>query len=178
MFDLYDQIVSQRGSFEQLMARIPGFRGYLDKATRRTADRIIRDAIADGLAQRIQRLTQLEKRLLNDGGMKYMSETASAKTKLQTYRDRVAAAMPGYSGFDSAIKVDEAQLELLYNFDAAQIQYVDRVDAALNTLENAITSKDGIDAAISALDTVTIEASAAYALREQVLTNLDQELMK
>jgi len=107
-----------------------------------------------------------------------MSETASAKTKLQTYRDRVAAAMPGYSGFDSAIKVDEAQLELLYNFDAAQIQYVDRVDAALNTLENAITSKDGIDAAISALDTVTIEASAAYALREQVLTNLDQELMK
>jgi hypothetical protein len=178
MSDLYDRIVSQRGSFEKLMARIPGFRGYLDKATRRTADRMIRDFIADLLAKRIQRLVQLEKRLLNDGGLKYMSETASAKTKLQLYRDRVAAAMPGYSAFDSAVKIDAEELDLLYNFDEAQIQYVDRIDAALNALETAITDKTGIDEAISALDTVIVEANDAYLLREQTLTNLDQTLMR
>ena len=47
MSDLYDQIVSQRGQFERLIARIPGFRGYVDKGARRTADRMLRDQIAD-----------------------------------------------------------------------------------------------------------------------------------
>lgn len=178
MSDLYNRIVNQRGGFEQLIARIPGFRGYLDKATRRTADRMLRDYVADMLSNRIQRLIALENRLLNDGGLKYMSKTASAKTKLQLYRDRVAAAMPGYSGFDSAIKIEAEELEILYSFDEAQIQYIDRLDKALGELEAAISNKENIEDAIAALDSLSVEALEAFTLREQVLTNLDQTLMK
>lgn len=178
MSDLYNRIVNQRGGLEELLARIPGFRGYLDKATRRTADRMLRDYIAFMLSSRVQRLVALENRLLNEGGLRHMSETASVKSKLQHYRDRVAAAMPGYSGFDSAVKIEAEELELLYSFDEAQIQYVDRLDSALTGLENAITNKEDIESAIAALDAVTVEALEAYGLREQVLTNLDQTLMK
>jgi hypothetical protein len=177
MSDLYDRIVSQRGSFENLLTRIPGFSGYLDKATRRTADRMLRDYIADLLAKRIQRLIQLEKKLLDGGGMKYMSETSSIKTQLNTYRDRVAAAMPGYSGFDSAVKIDADALELLYTFDESQIRYVDRLDDALTVLDTVIGSDKDMDAAIAALAGVAAEANEAFSLRETVLTNLDQTLM-
>ncbi len=55
MSDLYDQIVNQRGSFEQLLARLPGFRGYVDKGARRTADRMLRDHLSDQLGQRVNR---------------------------------------------------------------------------------------------------------------------------
>ena len=43
---LYDQIISQRGSVENLMAKIPGFKGYHDKQARRQADTILRQHLA------------------------------------------------------------------------------------------------------------------------------------
>jgi hypothetical protein len=176
MSELYDQIVSQRGSFERLLARIPGFRGYIDKASRRTADRMIRDHVADLLGQRINRLVELENQLLNDNGLSYMSKTNSVKTKLQTYRDRVKAAAPGYSGFMEAVKVDTEELERLYSFDDAQVRYADRFGEALDALATAISSKTGIDEAIAKLDQLTREANEAFSLRENVLTDLDQKL--
>lgn len=182
MSDLYDQIVSQRGSFEQMLARMPGFRGYLDKASRRTADRMLRDHMADLVRQRLDRLIQFEVRILDiSGGMKFMSKTSSLKTRMQTYHDRVKAAMPGYSGFMEAVKVENEQLERLYSFDEAQLRYTDRLAEGLDTLEQAITTyRDDstvsmpVDDAIAALDSIVMEANDAFSLREDVLTNLNK----
>src|SRR5690606_17623598 len=175
MSELYDQIVSDRGSFERLLARIPGFRGYIDTAARRTADRMIRDHVADSLTQRINRLVVLEKRLLDNNGLSHMSKTNSVKTKLQTYRDRGKAAAPGYSGFMEAVKIEAEELERLYSFDEAQLRYADRFAEALDALESAISSNSGIEEAIASLDQLTIEANEAFSLRESVLTDLDQK---
>jgi hypothetical protein len=172
MSDLYNQIMSQRGSLERLAARIPGFEGYMDRNARRAADRMLRDYLANALAQRINRLAQIEKTLLDGGGLQYMSETRSAKTKLQTFHDRVRAAAPGYAGLDDAIKIEQEELERLYSFDEAQLRYLDRFDEALNALEQAVSSKTGVEAAIAALDKAAVEAIEAFSLREDVLTNL------
>lgn len=176
MSELYEQIVSQRGSFERLLARIPGFRGYVEKGSRRTADRLLRDHIANLLTQRIQRLVEIELRLLDNGGLSYMSRTQSVKTKLQTYRDRVKAAAPGYSGFMEAIKVDEEALERIYAFDEAQIRYLDRMDEALNTVAAAVDKGEGIEEALRQLDQIAVEANQAFSLREDVLTDLNKSL--
>jgi hypothetical protein len=136
---------------------------------------MIRDHIADLLGQRLNRLTQLENQLLENDGLSYMSKTNSVKTKLQTYRDRVKAAAPGYSGFMEAVKVGSEELERLYNFDDAQVRYADRLSEGLDTLETAIKNKAGIDEAITNLDQLTREANEAFSLREDVLTDLDQK---
>ncbi len=176
MSDLYEQIVSQRGSFERLIARVPGFRGYVDKGARRDADRMVRDYIADQLSQRINRLVQIERKLLDGGGLSSMSKTNSAKTKLQTYRDRVKAAAPGYSGFGEAVKVGDEELERLYSFDEALIRYIDKFDAALDALDQSVSSGEGVDEAIASLDQLTLEANDAFSLREDVLTNINKSL--
>lgn len=176
MSELYDRIVSERGSLERLVARLPGFRGYVDNKARRTADRMLRDHIADQLSQRISRLVRIEKMLLDSGGLSFMTETQSAKTKLQLYHDRVAAAVPGYSGFFAAIKIGAEELEKLYSFDEAQVRYLDQFDAALTELESAVNAKEGIDEAISKLDQLTVEANDAFSLRESVITGLDKSL--
>jgi hypothetical protein len=176
MSDLYQQIVSQRGTFENILSRIPGFGGYMDRATRRTADRMLRDYIASQLTIRINRLSDIERRLLDNGGLAYMSETRSAKDKLQTFRDRVSAAAPGYSGFMESVKIDSEELERIYAFDEAQIRYVDQLDEALKKLEDAANSNTGIDEAISGFDRLTRDANEAFSLRDDVLTNLDKSL--
>lgn len=173
MSDLYQRIVSQRGGIEGLLARIPGFRGYIDKGHRRAADRMVREYVSGQLKQQINRLAQVEKQILDvDGGLSFMSKTSSAKTKLQTYHDRVLAAMPGYAGLDDPIKIREEELERLYSFDEAQIRYADQVKAAIDALEAAVASNSGINEAIQALDTVTIEANQAFGLRGDVILNI------
>ncbi len=101
MSELYDKIVNQRGSLERLVAKIPGFAGYIDNKARRTADRLIREHIAELLSSRIARLVEVEKVILDKGGLRLMSKTSSAKLKLQHFRDRINAAAPGYSRISS-----------------------------------------------------------------------------
>jgi hypothetical protein len=176
MSDLYDRIVSQKGSLERLIGRIPGFTGYLDNKARRTADRMLRDHIADELKRRINRLAEIENGLLDNGGLSFMSKTSSAKTKLQHFRDLVKTAAPGYSGFMEALRIGPEEMDKLYSFDEALIAYADRFDTALNTLEKASADKSGIAEAIAALDALTIEANDAFTLRDNVLTNLSKSV--
>ena len=176
MSDLYDQIVGQRGRLESIVARIPGFRGYQDKQARRKADRMLRDYVAGQLSEQIARMVRLEKKLLNQGGLSHMSEAREAKTKMQTYHDRVKTAAPKYSGMWSSMKIGSEELERIYSFDEAQIRYVDRFSNALDELEAAIDSGEGIDDAIASVYDSAVEANEAFALRDDVLTNLSQSL--
>ncbi|WP_119072891.1 hypothetical protein [Aggregatilinea lenta] len=173
MNDLYSRIVSQRGSLERLGARLPGFGGYMDMSARRQADRIIREQVAAELTQQINRLPAIEKQLLDAGGLQHMSETRSAKIKMQTFIDRVATAAPGYSGFYDAIKVTAEDLAVVYAFDEALLRYGDAFQEKLDALGQAASSGEGIKEAIAELDRVTIEANDAFSLREKTLSGLE-----
>lgn len=176
MSDLYNRISGERGSFERLLMRLPGFGGYLDNKARRTADRMVRDYIADRIAERIDRLADIERTLLDDGGLSYMSKTNAAKTKIQLYHDRVKTASPGYSGFFAEIKIGPEQLESLYMFDELQIKYADQLQEKLDALAQAVANKSGIDEAVAAVGALADEASAAFAKREDLITGLSQSL--
>lgn len=176
MSDLYNRITGERGSFERLVARIPGFKGYLDNKARRTADRMVRDYVADRISERINRLVDIEKRLLDAGGLSYMSKTSAVKARIQMYRDRVAAAAPGYSGFFAEIKIGPEQLESLYMFDELQIRYADQFEESLNGLDEAVASNSGIDEALGALDRLATEALEAFGKRDDVITGLSGSL--
>jgi hypothetical protein len=88
----------------------------------------------------------------------------------------VRAAALGYAGLDDEIKIREAELDKLHSFDEALVRYVDKFDESLNTLEQAVNSRTGIENAIAALDKLAIEANEAFSLREDVLTNLGKTL--
>jgi hypothetical protein len=173
MDELYSRIVGQRGSLEKLAARIPGFRGYMEMNARRQADRLIRDTVAQQLRNQLNRLSTVETTLLGAGGLKYMSKTRSAKTKFQTFIDRMATDVPGYTGFFDALKIGPDDLAVVYSFDQALLEYVDKFKAKLDALQDAAAKNEGVDEAISALDGLTIEANEAYGLRDNVLKGLD-----
>jgi len=174
MSELYEKIIRDHGSGRNLLDRIPGLRGYMDKGDRRTADRMLREHIAQQLEQRRDRFTGLEKQILRSGGMRMMSQTREAKTKFQNYIDRVKAAAPGYSGFFAAVNVDETALEELYAFDAAQVRYLGQFDVALDAVEEANTNGEGLEAAVQGVYDLAAEALQAFELREGVLTDLNK----
>lgn len=174
--DLYDRIVSNRGTLERIVARIPGFRGYQEGVARRKADRMLRDHIVGELDQRIQRLIRIERDILDGGGLSMMSRTREVKTKVQTYRDRVATAAPKYAGPFESIKIGSEELQRIYSFDEAQLRYVDQLDTALTTLEDAVKNGEGVEDALEAVYDVAVEANDAFDLRDDVILNLTQKL--
>lgn len=176
MSELYDKIIEQRGGFENLVARIPGFRGYLDNKARREADRMIRDHLADQYSARITRFVAAEKALLDNDGFAFMGKTNGIKTNLQHFRDRIKTAAPGYSGPFEQVKVTPEDLEAVYSFDEAMIRYVDHFDDAIAAFESAASSKTGIDESLSTIDKLTREANQAFDLRDDVFTQLSKGL--
>lgn len=177
--DLFNRITSQRGRWENLLTRIPllggALEGYLDMSARRDVDRIIREHVAGLLGEQIGRMAQVENMILDSGGLSHMSKTRSAKTKLQTLRDRINTAAPGYTGFfDGTIRIGEDQLAQIYAFDEAMLDYVDKIREKLDALQNAAMSNEGIGEAITALETMVIEANTAYGQRENLLTRAGQ----
>ncbi len=173
MDDLYSRIVRERGSMERLLARIPGFRGYMDMNARRQADRMIRDYVSGQLKTQLNRLPSIETMLLDGGGLAFMSKTRSVKSKFQTFVDRVATDTPGYSGFFDALKIGPDDLAVIYSFDQALLDYVDKFKEKLDALRDAAMKNEGIDEAIRELDALTIEANEAYNLRENVLNGIE-----
>ncbi|GAB4322561.1 MAG: hypothetical protein Kow00117_11340 [Phototrophicales bacterium] len=176
MSELSDRIMSNKGSFERLVARIPGFKGYHEKEARRTADRMLRDHIAAELDERIKRMARIEKLILDNGGLAYMTKTRSAKSKIQLFRDKIATSMPGYDGMWAQMKIEAEDLDKIYAFDEAQVVYVDKFDAALDALEQAVLNKEELDVLIYELEQIGVEAIEAYNLREDVLIGLSKSV--
>ncbi len=172
MSDLYNQIVSKRSGLERIIAKIPGFRGYKDMSARREADRMIRDHVVRLLKEQMARLVTLEKKLMSSGGLAAVGKTRNAKTNFQTFIDRINTAAPGYSGFYSAKKVGPEELDKIYAFDAALIDYVDHFSKAIDAINTAVDNKGNLDEAITALETLAQEANSAYTMRDNVLTGI------
>lgn len=173
MSELYERIVAERGGLEKLLLRIPGFTGYLDLAARRAADRQVRDYVASMISDRLSRVTQVQKRMLDlPGGLALMSAMESARTQWQTFRDRVKTAAPGYSGFFALEKIDANDLERIYAFDEAQARFADQFGSALDALDQAIVGGGDLKSAVSTLENLGREANSAFKLRDDVLNSI------
>jgi hypothetical protein len=173
MTDLYRQISGSHSRMQDLMARLPGYRGYQENTDRRAADRIIRDNVANAFKAQLADLIAAQKTLLSaPNGLSYMGKLHDVQSQLQVLIDRVSTAMPGYAGFYDAIKVGPAELEKLYDFDGALLAQADKFKAAIETLNTAIHSSEGLDSAIAALGTTVTEANTAFNQRHNVISGL------
>ena len=173
MTDLYNQIRADRSPMQRLMAHLPGFHGYQESTDRRAADRLIREHVAAGLRTQLNALVSAQKSVLSgSGGLAYMGKLHEVQSQLQVFIDRVNTAMPGYAGFYDAIKIHPDDLQKLYAFDAALVEYVDRFKSAIETLQTAASSNEGLDAAITALQSLVGEANTTFNQRESAITGI------
>ena len=173
MTDLFNQIRADRNPMQRLMAHLPGFHGYQASTDRRAADRMIREHVVAGLNGQMSALIAAQKTILSSpNGLASMSKLHDIQSQFQVFIDRVNTAMPGYAGFYDAIKVHPDDLQKLYTFDAALVEYVDQFKTAIEALQTAANSSEGLDAAISGLQSLITEANTTFNQRESVITGI------
>jgi hypothetical protein len=106
MSDFQGQIESERGKLKELLLKIPGFKGYIELEDRRTADKMVRDVVADRYQEELDRLTGIMTEFVDRGDLNYVDDMEGIVTKIRTVIDRIRHATYGYSSFISLIKID------------------------------------------------------------------------
>ena len=170
MGDVFGKVKDSRNALEKLIGKIPGFSGYQERQTRRKADQIMRQALADKLAGQRRRLDAAQMDLISSGKLDLVDDLGSAVTQLQTFIDRVRFATYGYSGLFDAVKINQAELEQIYSFDAQMFDYVDRLDEANNHLRDAIPTGEGLVETVRIMRDICREANATFDQREHLIT--------
>jgi hypothetical protein len=168
MADILGSITNARGLLEKLASKIPGFGGYMEKETRRTADKMLRETIVNRYGEQLNRISALQTQLISSGGIEYVDDLQDAATRLQRFIDMVKTAAYGYAGFFDAVKVKENELAKLYAFDNALLDNASKIASLVDGAEAAVTG-EGMPVAIRALTAAIAECNTTFERRKEVL---------
>jgi hypothetical protein len=174
MSDLFDTVKGQQDFFQKLLSYVPGFKGYVERSQRRTADKLLRDQVALKYNELVARTSQLQKDIAEAGQLDFLDDVDRIGLKLRTFCDRIKNASYGYSGFFDAIKINEKELVQIYTFDAAFFDLADQISNGLDNVEAGITG-DGLKSAIRAVDSLARKVGETYDRRYQVITGSGEQ---
>lgn len=173
--DLYQQIAGEESTtLGDLLSRIPGLSGYMERGRRRDADQILRSTIVGRLEEIRLHLNGVNYDLSQDMGlaMQYAEAFGRADTRLMGLIGKINDAPQGYAGFFDAIKVKEDDLARLYAFDQEMLGYADQLHDDVTNLQEAVLSRGDIDTAVNALQNDLAQANETFGARTEVLRGI------
>ncbi len=170
MPDFFEKVTSQVDPFKKLVGYIPGFKGYVERQNRRDADKLVRDTVALRFEEQWKRVSELQTDLVSSGMIKYVDDLEKAAIKLRTFIDRITTAARGYSGLFDAVKINENELQAIYQFDAAFFDLAEQVKGAVDNVEASMGDETALPAAIRNLTSLARLAIETYNRRSEAFT--------
>ncbi len=136
-----------RNWLERLSSKIPGYSGYVDRERRRDIDKLHREHLADRLRALKSPLTDVIRELTGSGRLFEVGPVDAAIKRLDHLENRVRFASYGYAGFFDVVKIEQQQLDSIYQFDLALVDHVDKIEAKLAELKTHAGTPDGLKTA-------------------------------
>lgn len=170
MDDFFQKVTSQQDPFRKLASYIPGFGGYIERENRRDADKVLRDTVARRFEEQWKRVSQLQSDLVSNGMIAYVDDMEKAAIKLRTFIDKITTAPRGYSGLFDAVKINEKELESIYQFDAAFFDLAEQVGRGMDNVEASLADEAALPAAIRNIVALARLAVETYEKRSEVVT--------
>ncbi|HEX8993094.1 MAG TPA: hypothetical protein VF784_15540 [Anaerolineales bacterium] len=170
MTDMYQSVKGQIDPFKKLASYVPGFSGYVERQNRRDADKLVRDTVARRFGELWTRTSNLQKDLVSAGKIQYVDDVEQAALQLRTFIDKISMAARGYSGLFDAVKINEKELEQLYNFDLAFFDLADQISHGLDNLEASLGDDTALPAAIRNITTLGRQAVETFNRRSEAIT--------
>lgn len=171
MADFYQKITDMQGSLEDLVRKVPGFKGYFEKQDRRAADNLLRDHISLKFQEQLTELDRVTQQMVAKSGLEFMERIQGIQSKLQTFIDRINTAAQGYAGVFDAIKVKEEALARVYAFDNALLKYQEQFAEGLKHLGETLGTSE-VAGVLDQLDSIVTEANNTFKHRIEAIQNL------
>lgn len=167
--DLRRRVEGAQGWLERLAASIPGYKGYKEKEVRRQADKLLRMHLAREFELERRRLGEVQARLADTGRLASIVSLERAMMKFQLLIDRLKTASYGYAGWFDAVKVQEEELDALYQFDGALAEGVAKVRGILDRLSEAATKEEMTAQSANDLLNALQELNDTFTKRQDVI---------
>lgn len=136
--------MSVREWIDKISSKIPGYSGYHDKEHRRDVDKLHREGLANRLHAVKSPLLDVMNDLSSTGRLFETGAVDKPLKRLDKIENRVRFASYGYAGFFDAVRIEEAQLDMIYRFDLALVEKVEAIEAAANQLKAQAGTADGL----------------------------------
>jgi hypothetical protein len=172
--DLYSKIQGESGGLENLLSKVPGLSGYMEKGKRREADQILRENVAKRLEETRLQLGNVQSELSRDiiKAMDHAEPLGRVDTGLRGLIGKIKDAPQGYAGFFDAVKVKEDDLARIYSFDEGMLNFADQIQADVDALSKATYDNGDIGGAIRTLNNTVQEANRTWANRDEVILGI------
>jgi hypothetical protein len=165
---IFEKVSGDMDVFKKILNKIPGFNGYVERQKRRDADRLLRETIANRVEEQWQRISELQKQLISQGEITIIDDLEASALKLRTFADRIRRAAEGYAGLFDAVKINQEELQLMYEYDAELLDLVDEVSKAIDNVELSIGG-DGVMASIRNLNSISQKCIDTFNKRKEVI---------
>ncbi|MFQ5943467.1 MAG: hypothetical protein ACE5JF_07935 [Anaerolineales bacterium] len=169
MTDPMDKVTEGKDLLGKLQNAVSGFVGYYDRERRRDADKLLRDTVADRYEEQWDRVSAIQAKMVSARMLEYVDDVEAAAIKLRTFVDKVRGAPRGYAGFFDAVRINQDELDSLYQYDLELLGFADRVLEAVAGLEAAVGNGEDLPEAIESLVSVAGKATRAYDRRTEVV---------
>ncbi len=139
MSDGIEAATQRRNLLERIGAKIPGFKGYLNRELRREVDKMQRDWLAGQVDRGRQGVQAKIRDWARAGKLANLDIAASLEKLLDRFANRIRHADYGYTGMFDAVKIGRAELDRVYQFD---LGLMDQIEALARAIESLPGSAD------------------------------------
>jgi hypothetical protein len=160
-----------RNAIEKLIRSIPGFKGYFEREDRRESDQLARVWIADQLHKSKLALNRYQQTLVDAGQLDSLTAIDRLRSRIDLLQSRVKGAMRGYSGFFDYVKIQEAELDQVYQAD---LVLMSDTTAFLDTCEQLMSSGTMAHEILSKLSGQVDELSRCFDKRNEILEGMSK----
>jgi len=174
MPDLRERVEDDRGLLKKIQLHIPGFAGYRRREDLRTADNLLRIQLADRIVKVKEKVEGARQELVRNYQVASLEPVGGLVFKLTELDGRVRHAEGGYSGISADIRVEEVELNKLYEFDLALFDGASALLAKADELKAAARKEaDAVLAAVDDFRAVAESFEDTFERRMKVITGTE-----
>ena len=143
MVDHREKVEDDRGLIKKIEMVIPGFRGYREREDLRIADSLLREQLANRLKGVEQNIEGCRQSLAKKMEMDLLEDAAELVNKITATEAKVRHAEQGYTGISADYRIEQTELNRLYEWDLGLLGHIDALKGSVATLQSAIDGGDG-----------------------------------
>jgi len=139
MSDLRQSVEENRGLLKKIELSIPGFRGYRVREDIRTADNILRVYIADKMETEIKKPVEaIREKLTKSLELDAICDVGECINQIKGLEAQIRHAEQGYSGISPQVRIEEDELNKIYEFDVTLLARLQDIQLKVQSLDNVV----------------------------------------
>jgi hypothetical protein len=143
MPDIRQKVEEDRGLIKKIQLMIPGYRGYRLRDDLRDSDKILRLELGKRLALQRKELDEFRQTMVTNNPMsKNLTSIGGIINQYKKVEGLIAHGESGYSGISADIRIDVAELNMLYEYDAGMVENINFIEQSIGSLRSAVDGND------------------------------------